>query len=100
MVKAAVGICAPHDLKAARDCATKRFNQRVYMRNFRHAQTKGSAQTRTISELPMTVSGEALRVIFSTDNDFTAPLHGFKDAEDYWQKSSSKQFMGGIAADL
>ena len=26
----------------------------------------------------------------------TAPLHGFKDAEDYWAKSSSKQYLSRI----
>lgn len=35
----------------------------------------------------MTVSQvRAARNFFDVDNDFTAPLHGFKDAEDYWQK--------------
>ena len=39
----------------------------------------------------------AARNFFDVDNYFTAPLHGFKDAEDYWQKSSSKQFLSSIA---
>ena len=30
------------------------------------------------------------------DNAFTAPVHGFKDAEDYWAKCSSKQFLSNI----
>lgn len=30
------------------------------------------------------------------DNRFTAPVHGFRDALDYWRKSSSKQFLHKI----
>jgi predicted alpha/beta-fold hydrolase len=30
------------------------------------------------------------------DNYFTAPVNGFKDANDYWQQNSCKQFLEGI----
>jgi predicted alpha/beta-fold hydrolase len=30
------------------------------------------------------------------DDRYTAPMHGFADAEDYWRKSSCKQFLPGI----
>jgi len=30
------------------------------------------------------------------DNIFTGPLHGYKDAEDYYTRASSKQFIGSI----
>lgn len=30
------------------------------------------------------------------DDRYTAPLHGFKDAEDYYARVSSKQFLGNI----
>lgn len=30
------------------------------------------------------------------DNKYTAPIHGFKDAFDYWEKSSSKQYLDKI----
>ncbi len=30
------------------------------------------------------------------DDRFTAPLHGFKDAEDYWRQCSSLQFVQDI----
>jgi predicted alpha/beta-fold hydrolase len=30
------------------------------------------------------------------DDRFTAPLHGFRDAVDYWRKSSCKQFLKAV----
>jgi hypothetical protein len=30
------------------------------------------------------------------DNEITAPLHGFRDVDDYYAKSSSKQFLKSI----
>ena len=36
------------------------------------------------------------RDFFDFDDAVTAPLHGFRDCFDYWARSSSRQFMGGI----
>jgi predicted alpha/beta-fold hydrolase len=30
------------------------------------------------------------------DDRYTAPIHGFKDAEDYWTRCSSNQFIPAI----
>lgn len=30
------------------------------------------------------------------DDRFTAPLHGFRDAHDYWRRSSSRQFLPAV----
>jgi predicted alpha/beta-fold hydrolase len=30
------------------------------------------------------------------DDRYTAPIHGFKNAEDYWRKASCKQFLSNI----
>lgn len=99
IVQAATSICAPHDLKAGAIALQSGFNQRVYMRNFLGTlKQKALHKLTQFPDLPMTSEQvRAARNFFDVDNNFTAPLHGFKDAEDYWQKSSSKQFMSGIA---
>jgi predicted alpha/beta-fold hydrolase len=37
------------------------------------------------------------RDLYEFDNLVTAPLHGFKDADDYWTRASSKQDLQRIA---
>lgn len=39
---------------------------------------------------------EKLRTFRQFDDRFTAPLHGFRDALDYWRRSSSRQFLPRI----
>ena len=36
------------------------------------------------------------RTLHDFDDIFTAPLHGFKDAADYWSRSSSKPWLKHI----
>jgi uncharacterized protein len=35
--------------------------------------------------------------LWDYDNRFTAPLHGFKDADDYWQQSNCRPYLREIA---
>jgi predicted alpha/beta-fold hydrolase len=37
-----------------------------------------------------------VKIFKDFDNIFTAPLHGFRDAEDYYNSVSSKNFLDGI----
>ena len=39
----------------------------------------------------------ACRDLYEFDNVFTAPLHGFRDTEDYWRRASAKPVMGAVA---
>jgi predicted alpha/beta-fold hydrolase len=34
--------------------------------------------------------------LYDFDDVITGPLHGFKDAEDYYEQNSSLYFLGGI----
>ena len=38
----------------------------------------------------------ACRTLYEFDNLVTAPLHGFRDTEDYWNRSSSKPWLKHI----
>ena len=39
----------------------------------------------------------AARDLYAFDNVFTAPLHGFKDANDYWARASAKPHLHRVA---
>jgi uncharacterized protein len=39
---------------------------------------------------------QRMRTFKDFDERYTAPLHGFADAEDYWEKASSKPVLGAI----
>ncbi|MBC8210879.1 MAG: hydrolase [Gammaproteobacteria bacterium] len=43
-----------------------------------------------------TTPAETLKTFVEFDNAFTAPTHGFKDAQQYYQRCSSRQFLAGI----
>src|SRR5258708_2201032 len=44
----------------------------------------------------MTMNLEIFRTFFDYDNRYTAPLYGYKDAADYWQRNSSREFLSTI----
>ena len=34
--------------------------------------------------------------LYAFDNIFTAPLHGFRDTEDYWKRASAKAHLAAV----
>ncbi len=94
---AAVGISVPFELSKTATRIQRGFS-RVYQRHFmrtlcQKVRDKFEHQSPPI-ELPEL--GE-LRSLREFDDRITAPLHGFLGAEDYYQKSSSRQFLKKIA---
>ena len=39
---------------------------------------------------------EGMRTFWDFDGRFTAPLHGYADAEDYYRRASSRYYLGQI----
>ena len=92
----AVAISVPCDLKASAG-AMSGVSQRPYMSRFisdLHVKLKAK-QSRFPKELDDTGYSE-LRTFKDFDDRYTAPIHGFADAEDYWAKSSSRFHMPTI----
>ncbi|MFO1200458.1 MAG: alpha/beta fold hydrolase [Burkholderiaceae bacterium] len=95
-VAAAAAVCAPQDLHAGAVSLARGFN-RVYTRNFLATLKRKSLHK--LARHPGLFDGERVRTardFFDFDDAVTAPLHGFRDCFDYWARSSSRQFMGGI----
>jgi predicted alpha/beta-fold hydrolase len=56
---------------------------------------------RTIARFPGLYDHEAVArssTLRDFDNAFTAPVHGFRDTDDYWTRASSKPWLAAIRA--
>lgn len=94
---AAVGISVPFELSKTATRIQQGFS-RIYQQYFMRTlcrKVRDKFETRPAPiELPTL---EELHSLREFDDKVTAPLHGFASAEDYYQKSSSRQFLKNIA---
>ena len=93
---AAAAVAAPLDLAAVGENLSLGFN-RVYTHHFlttlkQKARAK-FAQHPHLFDLQRTLASRTMR---DFDDHFMGPLHGFRDAEDYWVRASSRQFLSLI----
>ncbi len=89
----AVAFSVPCDLRDAAEAMASRAN-RFYMRRFLSDLSARMERMRGL--FPGRVPGgdvDSMRTFREFDDRFTAPLHGFADAVDYWTRSSSRQFL-------
>ncbi|MDL2307498.1 alpha/beta fold hydrolase [Desulfovibrio sp. OttesenSCG-928-C06] len=95
-VRGGVAVSVPCDLTASCRELSRGFNK-VYVKNF--LKTLLLKVKRKHAQTPDLINIEGIDSIESFDEfdgRYTAPLHGFASAGDYWAKASSKQFLGGI----
>ena len=98
LVERAAGISAPLDLTAAGHTLDRGFNRRVYTAHF--LLTLKAKALRKAARFPGLLDAKAIAAA-TTFREFdtlvTALLHGFRDAEDYWLRVSSKPLLKTIA---
>jgi predicted alpha/beta-fold hydrolase len=97
LVRAAAAVSAPLDLTAAGTALERGFNL-VYARSFLATLKRKSAAK--LARFPGLFDGERVaraRTLREFDDAVTAPLHGFRDAADYWARASAKPWLRGIA---
>jgi len=96
LIKKAVVFSVPCDLKASVKTLSKPVN-RLYMKRFLlmlHRKIKDKMQV-----MPGMIDDKGydkIKDFKAFDDRYTAPIHGFKDAYDYWEKCSSKPFIPDI----
>jgi len=96
VVRGAAAVSAPVDLTAAGYALERGFNI-VYARHFLGTLKRKTAAK--VARFPGSVDGRAAaraRTLRQFDDAVTAPLHGFRDALDYWARSSAKPLMSAI----
>ena len=95
-VRAAVAISAPVDLARSAHALEHGFS-RVYGRRLAASLTRKTLEK--LARYPDLVDARALRAVRTLpqfDDLVTAPVHGFKNAADYWAASSSAAFLPRI----
>jgi predicted alpha/beta-fold hydrolase len=95
-IRAAIAISTPYDLARSSKAIDSGFS-RLYQWNFlrslkRKARVKAAQHAGVCDDKTL----DSLTTMWEFDDRFTAPLHGFRDAADYYARSSSLGFLGRI----
>ncbi|MDQ0025180.1 putative alpha/beta-fold hydrolase [Variovorax paradoxus] len=97
LVDAVASISAPVDLTAGGQAIGRGFNRLVYTRMF--LSTMKPKALAKLAQFPGLFDRERLlaaRDLYAFDDVFTAPLHGFRNTDDYWARGSSKPHLRAI----
>ncbi|TCK44632.1 hypothetical protein B0G84_3006 [Paraburkholderia sp. BL8N3] len=97
VVSAAAAISAPLDVHAGGQAISQGFGM-VYTRSFlKSLKRKGLAK---LAQYPGLFDRDAMlaaRTLYEFDNVVTAPLHGFRDTDDYWTSATTRPHLPRIA---
>jgi predicted alpha/beta-fold hydrolase len=95
-VTAAASVGSPLDLAAGGAALARGFN-RVYTQMFLATlKPKALAKARRFPGVVDVDRLRASRNLYEFDNEYTAPVHGFRNTEDYWSRASGKPWLHGV----
>lgn len=95
-IKNAVTISVPCDLSTAAE-QLARPRCKIYMSYFlRKLHKKIQAKKHRFPDLMDDSDFHKIKTFADFDSKYTAPLHGFESAEDYWNKASCKPYLNHI----
>ncbi len=90
-------VCSPLDLAAGGAAIGRGFNRLVYTTMF--LRTMKPKALRKLAQYPGLFDAQAMlaaRDLYAFDDLFTAPLHGFRDADDYYARASARAHLHRI----
>lgn len=95
-IRAAVAVSVPIDLKgSARELAKPKNT--IYMQYLLRPLRARMREKAARFPRHFDITGlDSIRTFHEFDSRFTAPLHGFASVEEYWERSSSLQFLPSI----
>jgi uncharacterized protein len=97
LVQAAAAVSAPVDLMAAGEALGRGFSLN-YARHFLSTMQKKAARMHANHPGAFDLAAmQAARNLREYDNIVTAPLHGYRDTDDYWTRASSKPGLADVA---
>ena len=97
VVDAVAAVCSPLDLAAGAEAIGRGFNRAVYTTMF--LRTMKPKALRKLDQHPGLFDRARLaaaRDLYEFDDVFTAPLHGFANADDYYARASAKPHLWRI----
>jgi uncharacterized protein len=95
-VRGAVAISVPYDLARGSRHISRGFS-RVYETHFLQSlRRKVEAKRARYPDIADPERLRRARTLWDFDDAVTAPVHGFRDAEDYYAKSSSLGYLHGV----
>ena len=94
LLRAAAVVSVPFDLAAGADAFEAGLMMRVYARHFLRSLIRKLEPKRSLLEplVALEAAAEA-RTLRAFDDLVTAPLHGFRDARDYYESCSSVRYL-------
>jgi predicted alpha/beta-fold hydrolase len=96
IVDAACAVSAPLDLAGGGAALSRGFNM-LYTRSF--LRTLKPKCLKKLEQFPGLFDREKMlltRDLYEFDNIVTAPLHGYRNTEDYWHRASAKHVLDDI----
>jgi len=97
VIERAVAVSAPFDLNAAARVLDFGHRRAIYTRSFLRSlrgKVLAKIEAHRLKIEPAAVL--ACSTFRQIDDLYTAPIHGFADADDYWTRASSKPFLKHI----
>lgn len=91
-VDRAMAVSAPFLLQEAADRLDQGFS-RIYQRHLLHSLKRKYREKFSRIPSPLNVDLDQIGNFREFDEKITAPLHGFSGADDYYQRSSCRQFI-------
>lgn len=96
-LQGAAAICPPLDLHVSGRALGQGFN-RIYTQNFLGTlKAKALAKAERFPGCFDVARIRAARDLYAFDDAYTAPAHGFADADDYWTRASSRPWLPSVA---
>lgn len=97
VIAGAVTCSVPCDLASSAEEMAKPWNK-IYMKRFtRMLHEKIKAKMRITPDKISDEGYNRIKTFEEFDDRYTAPLHGFENAEDYYRRASCKQFIHKIS---
>lgn len=102
-VTAAAAIGAPLDLAAGGAALGRGFNliyTRMFLASMKRKATEKYARFPNLGDGGRRARAMGARTLYEFDDAFTAPLHGFRDVDDYWSRASGLPWLGAVTMPL